>query len=165
VHGEHQLQQRVQPVSVATRIGATVALLAGCQEGSARAPEPGLVAVGAKRYAPIALAEARPAVLAPIGARVLRAPAHAAGAEHVIAGYCLDAATLAGGLAAVRSQLAAEGWTVRTVLTPDPEATRHLVAAERADLKTSIEVARTAEPACDAPDQVAVGVTVYRVRS
>jgi hypothetical protein len=148
-------------VLVAARRIAVVAVLAACQQGSVtHAP-----AVGAKRYAPIALAEAGPAMLAPRGARLLRAPEHAAGVEHVIAGYCLDPATLDSGLAAIRSQLAVEGWTERAVLTPDPDGARHLVAAERAGLMTSIEVARTAEPACDAPDQIAVGVTVYRVRS
>ena len=142
-----------------------VALVVGCQQGSAGAPDLHGVAIGAKRYAPITLKNARAAVLVPRGARVLRAPEHATGVEHVIAGYCLDAATLAGGLAAIRSQLAAEGWTERAVMTPDDDGARHLVAAERAGVMTSIEVATTAEPACDAPDQIAVGVTVYRVRS
>ncbi len=82
----------------------------------------------------------------------------------MIAGYCLDAATLGGAVEAIRAQLAAEGWTGVAVLAQDLEP-RYLVAARRDGLSTSVEVVQTREPDCDAPDQIAVGVTVYRIRS
>ncbi len=154
------------PVTTLPRaaLAAAAVLAAGCQQGvPSRAPEPRVPAAGAKRYAPITLAEVHGRVPSPRGARVLLPPSKAAGAEHVIAGYCLDATTLDAAVDAIRAQLAAEGWTGIAVLAQDLEP-RTLVAAERDGLSTSVEVVQTPEPACDAPDQIAVGVTVYRVR-
>ncbi len=65
----------VTAIARAVAAAAAAVLAAGCQQGvPARPPEPQTPAIGAKRYAPITLAEVGERVPSPRGARVLLPP-------------------------------------------------------------------------------------------
>ena len=139
--------------------------LAACQEGTA-APHPAKRRmVGWKTLANISVDEARPYVLGPDGARMLQPPTKRSDREHVIAAYCVDGSTPAATAEKVRTQLMAESWREIAVKTDEDDETGwRVIGATRAGISTSVEVLEAPEQGCNEQGQVAIGVSVYRVR-